>query len=257
MTLTSERNLITNPVFIVFLLLTGYWILALFDVINPGTMEIDKASAIYFTSLAILGLMYLSVAGMRYASPQVVWEDGHDSCTGTWIPAGNYAIIRGGGIRAFEMELEGELTKETLIVPIDCITKRGKNIVISAYLEEETLERLPPEVKKKIIELNVKPPYLLGYISEEQLKSRYDTRDIEDITGLRQIEGTQIVELVKQKDRFANSLLELLDDISSGKMKSIEDIVAAAKRIHSVAAPENMFSRIKDLVVRRREEEEI
>jgi len=255
--ITPSKRLFTNPGFIIFLLLTGYWVLSLFDIIHPGTIEMSKANLIYFSALGVLAIAYLMVAGMRYASPQVIWEDGHDSCTGTWIPAGNYAIIRAGGIRAFEFEMEEGFTKKVIIAPLDCITKRGKNIVISAYLEEEPLERLPHEVKKKIEELNLKPPYLLGYISEEALKSRYEAKSIEDITGLREIEGTQLVELVKQKDRFANSLLELLDDIASGKMQSVEQIVAAAKRIHGIAAPETVFGKIKRHIISRREEEEI
>jgi len=202
-----------------------------------GQIVFDRAFVISSTIIFLWFAAKTSLAALKHASPQVVWNSGHDSFTGNYYNYGNFGVIRLGGIRSFGFEYEGNAG--VLMFPLTAITKIGKSAVISVRTEETPLEKVPSDIAAMIVQYGLNPPYLCGYANEEQYMEQID--DASKISGLSKPSVDYLIKELKERNNEVSMLRRML----SGKFGVVEDVVSSASRIRQTAKEESLLNVIK------------
>jgi hypothetical protein len=204
--------------------------------IDPIVINQGKQMAFFIVACGVLAVwcgksLYIT---FRNSTPKIVYNYGHSTTDGEIIPAGNFGIMR-PAVKAYQWYFK---LKGAYVAPLDAINKVGPNIFINAKMEKVELDEMPIEVRSAIRELNIPPPYFLGFADEEQYSKIIDLtplteKDPEVIKyiGISRPDVSYLIDELKK----VNKQVALREKILSGDVSVIEKFVAGASRIQSRA----------------------
>lgn len=109
---------------------------------------------------------------LKLGTMKIIWTDGHSTTTGRMWPAGDFFIVRAGGLRWRGFEHEGG--EGLLIFHKTCLNKLGRQIAITARLKPTAFKSLPKPVRDSILAFGFTKlrPYRYGLIDPHRY--RYD-----------------------------------------------------------------------------------
>ena len=120
---------------------------------------------------------------LKNRTPKLVCNPISTTTTGNYINAGNYVIFRMGEIDARSVKFAGK--EGVIIVPKTACYKIGRNVYLPVRVQNVRFEELPIEVKKNIIDYNLKKPYLFGIADEDSFLTMPDlTKVLEEIKNM-------------------------------------------------------------------------
>lgn len=190
-----------------------------------GFKTIDVATLVFFGVVSAYMLIRLPEQAFLNASPKFVFANGHDTTTGEFYTAGNFAVVT-RGIKAWEVY--HSFNSPVYIMPSDSLVKKGKNLIASALLALKTIEEVPPAVQELIIEKNLQPPYYVGYADIEQFMKAVQVNDPERVSGLSKPDVNYLVTQLNELTKQVNFQQKQNREIYS----TSEETISAMKRMH-------------------------
>lgn len=208
-----------------------------------GNFPMDRAAFLGFGILMLLMIARLTSAWIKHRSRKVIWERGYSTFTGTIFDEGNYGIIRLGG-NDFLVPLEGR--DGIIIFPKTAVNRIGKSTALTVSTIRARFEELPRTIQRRILQDNLRPPFLLGMASEVQLLDTIETTH--EISGTKSPKITYLIEEALEKNR----LVTLLSDIISGRHGAMEKAAAELSRISTTVTRTKFTDTIKESAFEKR-----
>lgn len=223
---------LTDP--FVILILIGVLCFFFGQYLIPGTIEYERKHVwgIALIMAAIFGR--LSWAALKNMSPKIVWQTGYSTTDGHFIKAGNWGIMKLGGVDTNFLKLPG--TDGIVIFPLTALNTVGRSAVLVISKELTTLESLPLEVQKAISDFKLPYPYYFGVISQDQFNEKVEVKGDTDqeqmeldrkLSGLKKPDTLTVVRALKEEYRTTTMLKEQVDF----KMERTEKFGAGAVRV--------------------------
>jgi hypothetical protein len=123
-------------------------------------------AGVFYPMMIIIGgyaMKWMEIS-WKFHTPKVVMNPIHSSCNSEFDEIGGYGIIRLGAIR-YGIEIAGR--DGTVIAPLACFNRVGRNIMIQARVQRVQYYQLPPDVSQWVIERRYPEPYFIGYVDDK------------------------------------------------------------------------------------------
>ena len=206
-----------------------------------GLITMDKAIFYGFAGLLIPWTLSLVWTALFHKTAKVVWNGGHSTTIGRIEKIGNFSIIRLDGLRA--TQVEWQQNKGLLIAPSITVEKKGNSIVVHARCLPKKYFQLPRIVRNYIRMTGYKPPYVMGYISEEQYT---DILDEGETPLTKKVPLGQIVSMIEDLNKENTFLSSLLGN----ELGTFEDLADMTNRVYNrLTKKEGIVDKIKKQAV--------
>ena len=189
---------------------------------------------------------------LKLGSPQIVWTDGHTTTTGRRYQAGDFYIMRAGGIRFRNFEFKG---KEGLIIFHKAtLNALGMQTAIPVMLKPTPFAKLPKSVRDHIVAYGLLKykPYRFGLIDPHHYKQKIKPEgELASIKPgrLKELSPTMFTTLYEE----SNSISNVFEQLNTAALNQLESLKSQISRI---GVEEGLWRSIKDKVWNTKTEEE-
>lgn len=191
------------------LLIGGGFLLAVLTAPYLGVMPLPVSYFVYIVTVVAFWESEHFLRILKRRTPKLIATNFHTTTTGTWYPAGNYAVFTMGDID-YWFTRKGD--EGAVVVPRETINNLGKQVALTVNPTPTRLKELPPKAIEKIKQHQIEPPYYFGVASESK--------------ELNEIEIQSLEKEIKEQ----NSQINMLSDVSKGKFETLGDMIEFMKQ---------------------------
>lgn len=239
------KEKIMNPIAIVAILaILG--MIAFHGRLQP--ISFDRAF-FYGAGLIVVAIFAkLSWVSFKNATPKLIFQGGNTTTMGEPETVGNWHIWRAGDVKAIGLYFKG--SEGTIIAPITSTNPIGRNVALTVRPEIVKFDELSLTLQNFISQhgKEFKPPYYMGFASEEQLLNKLEIEEKE--LGLVKPTVEYCVREIKERCKEVSLLKGLLES----KFGVIENTVAFTDRLKKLAREKTMGELMRDKIMKKEEE---
>ena len=232
------------------IIIVGFALMIVSSVFLPN-WKVQMNGGVISGFLIILGGIILAstTAALKHMTPKLLLQDYNTTITPKDIyEAGNYTVFGEGGIYVNNFPvIRGR--EGTTIVPSTCLNPASNSIFAPVLYEIVPFDQLPGDAQVAIIKNKLKAPYRLCIASEEQfLKEEINIEYMQEIKKVDLVTYSQIF-------KAQNAQITHLAEAAGKGLKIGENWTASMSRMLETADRRNMKERVKNVLMRRKQEE--